>query len=112
MADGASPTIPPRDAISLGMRYFNELMEGQAMARILLEGLGFDETSGNWVVTVGFDSQRVKPQQYSPAIRAIANALAKLPPPETLPPEFEIVREFRAVHISSVDGAFVKMEHA
>lgn len=106
MADGASPTVPPREAIILGMKYFNELMDDQPKTRVLLEGLSFEDASGNWVVTVGFDSERKKPSRISP-LEALSGVPALL-----RPTEFEIVREFRSVEISASDGQFVKLEHA
>lgn len=106
MADGASPTVPPREAIALGKKYFDELMDDQPITRVLLEGLALEDTSGNWVVTFGFDSERKVPTRGSP-LQAMARALAS-----HQSSEFEIVREFRAVKISSVDGQFVKLEHA
>jgi hypothetical protein len=106
MPDGASPTIPPREAIALGKKYFIELMEDQPTPRVLLEGLALDEESGNWVVTIGFDSERKKPRQGS-YLQAYVTALSS-----GSAEEFEMVREFRSVWISSLDGQFVKMEHA
>jgi len=112
MADGAAPTISPRDAIALGRRYFDELMGDQSAARVLLEGLSFDEGSGHWVVTIGFDSDRLLPKRSliggGPAAeldKTIKQAFGVLQ-------EYELIREFRAVHLSSTDGSFVKLEHA
>jgi hypothetical protein len=70
MADGASPTIPPKDAIVLGMKYFKELMERQPTTRVLLEGLFLNEKTGDWVVTFGFDSEQEKPLRTSPMMGA------------------------------------------
>jgi hypothetical protein len=106
MADGASPTIPPKDAIVLGMKYFKELMERQPTTRVLLEGLFLNEKTGDWVVTFGFDSEQEKPLRTSPMMGAIS-ALTLMSTPQV-----EIIREFRAIHLSSTDGQFVKMEHA
>ena len=107
MADGASPTLSPKEAIVCGMNYFNDFMEGQPTVRVLLEGLNLDTESGNWVVTFGFDSVRTRPFNASPFMKAIASATE-----EFRTPEVEILREFRAVYLSSVDGQFVKLEHA
>lgn len=107
MADGASPTIPPRDAIALGIKYFSELMESQPKSRVLLEGVSLDGSSGNWIVTFGFDSERTKPARVSPLLDALAGTTSALRTPEV-----EILREFRSVHIDSSDGRFIKMEHA
>ncbi|MGQ0566350.1 MAG: hypothetical protein ACT4OK_14940 [Gemmobacter sp.] len=105
MADGTSPTISPREAIALGMKYFTELMEDQPTSRVLLEGLALEERTGNWVVTVGFDSEREVPSRVSP-LEAMTRALSS-----HYSATVEIVREFRAVKLSSLDGQFVKLEH-
>ena len=107
MADGASPTLSPKEAIAFGLKYFTDFMEGHPTVRVLLEGLNLDADSGNWVVTFGFDSQRTKPFSVSPFMKVVASATEALRTPEV-----EILREFRAVHLSSADGQFVKLEHA
>lgn len=109
MADGASPTLPPKEAIALGMKYFRELMEGQPTPRILLEGLDLDEDHGNWVVTFGFDSERIRPDNLSPA--QIMREAMDIAAEYLRKPVVEILREFRSVHLSSSDGKFVKLEH-
>ena len=88
------------------MKYFLELMDDQPITRVLLEGLAFEKGSGNWVVTFGFDSEREKPTRISP-LEALSGLAASL-----RSKEFEIVREFRSVKISSSDGQFIKLEHA
>lgn len=110
MADGASPTLSPKEAIALGMKYFSELMEDQPTLRVLLEGLKLDHDNGNWVVTFGFDSKREKPISPSPFSTALSavEVLAMA----HMAPEIEIVREFRSIFLSSVDGKFIKLEHA
>lgn len=111
MADGACPTISPKDAIALGREYFDDLMGGQSAARVLLEGLSIDDQSGNWVVTFGFDSERIKPKRPIPdAINAAGLSAGSRNP--SLFQDIELIREFRAVHLSSSDGRFVKLEHA
>lgn len=108
MADGASPTLPPKEAIALGLKYFTELMESQPTKRVLLEGLRLDEDKGNWVVTFGFDSARKVEPSLSELERSVGGSLANLIRRD----ETEILREFRAVHLSSTSGDFVKLEHA
>jgi hypothetical protein len=110
MADGTSPTLPPKEAIALGMKYFRELMEGQPTPRILLEGLDLDEDHGNWIVTFGFDSEREKPHALSP----LAEIREAMNPGGVLfgKPVVEILREFRSIHLSTSDGKFVKLDHA
>ena len=112
MADGASPTISPKDAIALGREYFDDLMGGQSAARVLLEGLSIDDQSGNWVVTFGFDSER--PKQKRTFIRGgpIAELVKSMEQFSSEYQEFDFIREFRAIHLSSTDGSFVKLEHA
>lgn len=107
MPDGTTPTIPPKDAIAFGMKHFRDLMEGQPASRVLLEGLSLDEVSGNWIVTFGFDSERPIPERLSPLLDAVTQVGKAL-----RPRDIELVREFRAVHVSSSDGQFIKMEHA
>lgn len=111
MADGASPTISPKDAIALGREYFDDLMGGQSVARVLLEGLSIDDQSGNWVVTFGFDSERIKPKRRIPDAMSAAGLLTGSLNP-SLFQDIELIREFRAVHLSCADGRFVKLEHA
>lgn len=112
MADGAAPTISPKEAIALGGQYFKDLMGGQATARVLLEGLSIDEPSGNWVVTIGFDSERQVAKRSLVAGGALAELNKTLEQFSGRYHDYELVREFRAVHISSADGSFVKLEHA
>jgi hypothetical protein len=113
MADGAQPTLSPSEAISLGRKYFTEMMSGQATKRVLLEGLHLDEQTGNWVVTFGFDSEREIPEpRYS---SAPGNALALAMPRNVLAGSMirtELIREFRSIHLTSSDGSFVRLEHA
>jgi hypothetical protein len=113
MADGAQSTLSPSEAISLGRKYFTEMMAGQETKRVLLEGLHLDEQTGNWIVTFGFDSEREipEPRYASDSRNALAfslnyNVLAG-PVVRT-----ELIREFRAIHLSSSDGRFVRLEHA
>ena len=113
MADGAAPTISPKEAIALGGQYFKDLMGGHATLRVLLEGLSIDDASGNWVVTIGFDSERVKPRRILPNMFSSLGGLAQAGGEVGGQiQDYELVREFRAVHISSADGSFVKLEHA
>jgi hypothetical protein len=85
-------------------------MEGQPTPRILLEGLDLDEDSANWIVTFGFDSEREKPVRLSRVQTIISQIEAGSG--LALPPEVEVVREFRAVYLTTADGKFVKLEHA
>lgn len=110
MADGASPTLSPKEAIALGKKYCDELMEEQETPRVLLEGLQFDSRRGNWVVTFGFDSEREKlftqsaAERMDEAMNPVASILRK--------PAMEILREFRSIHLSARDGKFVKLERS
>jgi hypothetical protein len=110
MADGASPTLSPKEAIALGKTFFDELMEEQETPRLLLEGLQFDSRRGNWIVTFGFDSEREKPFTQSAAerMREGMSPIASL----IHTPVMEILREFRSIHLSARDGKFVKLERS
>lgn len=111
MADGAAPIISAKEAIALGRQYFDELMGGQATARVLLEGLSIDEVSGHWVVTIGFDSERARPKRSLIGGSAAALMVDAMEQTSAKFQDFEIIREFRAVHLSSTDGSFVKLDH-
>lgn len=112
MADGAATTLSPKEAIALARQYFSELMSAVQDDRVLLEGLSLDDTAGNWVVTFGFDSQR--PKQKRALIRggAIGELVKSMEQFSSEYQEFDLIREFRAIHLSSTDGSFVKLEHS
>lgn len=113
MADGATPTLSPKEAIALGRRYFDELMARQAGDRVLLEGLSLSDETGDWVVTFGFDSERPKAKRsLSIAALALGGIAATMKDEISKLEEFELVREFRSIHLSPSDGSFVKLEHA
>ncbi len=112
MADGAAPTISPKEAIALGRQYFDDFMGGHATARVLLEGLSIDQQSGNWVVTMGFDSERPMPKRSLIGGGVLAELGKSMEQISGRYQDFELVREFRAVHLSSIDGSFVKLDHA
>jgi hypothetical protein len=113
MADGATPTLSPKEAIALGWQYFDELMGGQSGNRVLLEGLSLSDETGNWIVTFGFDSERPKAKRsVSIAALALGGVAAKMKDEISKLQEFELVREFRSIHLSPDDGRFVKLEHA
>lgn len=112
MADGAAPTISPKEAIALGRQYFADLMGEQSSARVLLEGLSIDPLSGNWVVTMGFDSERIKPKRSLISGGAFSELNKAIDQLSTKYQDTEMIREFRTVHLSSTDGSFVKLDHA
>lgn len=108
MADGATPTLSPKEAIALGRRYFDEMMGGQSGNRVLLEALNLSADTGDWVVTFGFDSERPKAKRGWP-ISGFASAMKE---EMSKFEEFELIREFRSIHLSAIDGSFVKLEQA
>ena len=102
--DTLQPVIAPKDAISVGSRYFHDIMADQPTKRVLLEGLEYIERQRRWIVTLGFDSVRKVPLD---GIGQMIHQAAT-----GLPEKFEIVREFRTIHVSARDGSFIKMERA
>lgn len=110
MADGATPTLSPKEAIALGRRYFDEMMEGQEGDRVLLEGLNLSDETGDWIVTFGFDSHRQKPKRSVP-IGSFVKPMDDIRQAFEVR-DFELIREFRAVHISATDGRFIKLAQA
>jgi hypothetical protein len=112
MADGAAPAISPKQAIALGRQYFDDFMGDQAATRVLLEGLSIEDMSGNWVVTIGFDSERTKLKRTSIGGRQETELSQRIKQAFGEFQDYELIREFRAIHLSSGDGSFVKLEHA
>ena len=92
-------SLTPSDAISIARKFFGEFFAGTITENVLLEELDYDDSSGVWGVTIGFDVGRTKMRQ--PNI----NALAALTPQEVIP-----VREARRFLIRDDDGALIKME--
>lgn len=93
--------LTAKEAIEAGHRHFTDVMSGEPTPRVLLEGVKFDAQRRQWIVTFGFDSERERVLTGMDRIVTGAFPFA---------PEFESVREFRAIHIAASDGAFIKMD--
>ena len=107
--DGTQSKLSPRDAGSLGIQSFKEIMPEESSKRVLLEGLEYDTRTDLWAVTVGFDTTRLVPQVWPTTASIAANPhISALGPPYG---DKEIVREFRTLYLKASDGTFVKMEH-
>ena len=111
--DGAQARISPKEAGTVGVRLFEEIMSEHHPERVLLEGLASDERKGQWLVTVGFDTVRrsVAPKTLKvtrPNLNALGTLLESLSPGEY---KREVVREFRTLTLKASDGSFVKLAH-
>ncbi len=97
IADAKSLT--PSNAIEIAKGYFNEFFADTKTENVLLEELDFDDSTGVWSVTIGFDVGRTKMRQPN------YNALAALSPQEVIP-----VREARRFFIRDEDSALIKLD--
>jgi hypothetical protein len=88
------------EAIRRARQYFDEFYFDQVIENVLLEELDFDEASGNWLVTIGFDIGRKKIRQ--PSQNTLASLFAEQ---EVLP-----IREARKFVISDAGGGLIRME--
>jgi hypothetical protein len=52
--------ITIKEAVQKAREYAAELYEGETIKNLLLEEAVFDEAEKNWLITLGYDSSRVK----------------------------------------------------
>ncbi|MCE8507751.1 hypothetical protein KBY28_04720 [Ruegeria pomeroyi] len=100
MSIATASGLTAKDAIAKAKFFFRDFFSDQNVENVLLEELDFDDVSGNWRVTIGFDVGRKAVRQPS------LNALAALTHQEVTP-----IREARVFEISDSDGSLVKMSN-
>lgn len=87
-----SPKISAKEAIKKGLHLFDELFDSTDTKYVLLDGVEFDESTGMWIVTVGFDIGRN-------ATGGIGMFAEKSTP----------IREKRRIFLNGDSGEFVRM---
>ena len=102
MSLAAAKGLKPREAIDAAYAYFEQFLGDRAVKNILLEELEFDDSSGHWLVTIGFDTGRTSFKQPS-----VHGSLSLFDSDEVVP-----IREARRFYITDDGGALTKMERA
>lgn len=100
MAETVETRIGPREAISRGFELFEEffvdkVQDNTLLDNILLEGVEFVETDGEWKIVIGFDYGRKKETTSSLGFGQTTK---------------EPIREKRSFFLKGKDGTFVRME--
>lgn len=91
--------ITIKEAVKKAREYAAELYEGEAIKNLLLEEAVFDESEKNWLITLGYDSSRVKREVPS----GLASTLTSMSKEETL-------REYKTFSIHGESGELVSMK--
>jgi len=87
-------------AVATARKYFDQFFADQVIENVLLEELDYDEGSGHWLVTIGFDVGRKAIRQPN------QNALAVFSQQVVTP-----IREARLFEIVDADGSLDQMRN-
>lgn len=100
------------DAVRMAFDHFAKLVRQDGVDRILLEGVEVDETTEDWVITIGFDSGRKRTVREASARRmtpswATSDLFGEVErtPGETIEP----IRELREFRLDGRSGKLKKM---
>jgi hypothetical protein len=98
MSLAGAKVLKPKQAIAKALEFFNDFFSDQGIKNVLLEELEFDDVSGNWNVTIGFDIGRESIRKPG------TNALSMFGQQEVTP-----LREARRFEITDRGGDLVRM---
>lgn len=88
-----------KEAVQKAREYADDLYDGEQIKNLLLEEAVFDEEEKNWLITLGYDSSRVKREVPS----GLASALTSMSKEETL-------REYKVFSINGESGNLISMK--
>ncbi len=90
--------ITVKEAVKMAREHAKELYEGEHLKNLGLEEAVFDDNRNEWLVTLGYDSYRIKRRK-----KSISIALASDTEEETL-------REYKIFRINSENGSLLGMK--
>ncbi|MBS9780037.1 MAG: hypothetical protein KGV51_05355 [Moraxellaceae bacterium] len=93
--------IDVKKAVKIARDFTTEIYEDEEVANISLEEVNFDDTTQQWAVTIGFDTNRKKISRPNKPLSIIGNLNNEI--------SEEAIRAYKVVHLDAEDGEFKGM---
>ncbi len=94
--------IDVKEAVKIARDFATELYQDEEVSNIGLEEVNFDETTQQWAVTIGFDTNRKKVSRPNKPLSIIGNLNNEV--------SEEPIRAYKVIRLDAVDGEFKGMK--
>ncbi len=93
--------IDVKKAVKIAREFTTELYQGEEVSNISLEEVNFDDTTQEWAVTIGFDTNRKKVSRPNKPLSIIGNLNEVSEEP---------IRAYKVIRLDVEDGEFRGMK--